>query len=72
MCVCVCMRVCVYVHVCVCIRACVRVCMCVCYNVPIFWGNLFQGLDSVMKLELVQDKSAEEVEQVGYDEDRES
>ena len=25
-----------------------------------------------MKLELVQDKSAEEVEQVGYDEDRES
>ena len=62
------MRVCV----CMCVRVCVCACMCVCYNVPIFSGNLFQGLDSVMKLELVQDKSAEEVEQVGYDEDRES
>ena len=63
---------CVRVCVCMCVRVCVCACMCVCYNVPIFSGNLFQGLDSVMKLELVQDKSAEEVEQVGYDEDRES
>ena len=29
-CMCVCVRVCVYVCVCVCVRVCVYVCMCVC------------------------------------------
>ena len=51
---------------------CVCVCVCVCRQCICIFFNALQSLDSVMKLELIQDKSAAEVEQVSRNEDKEN